>query len=301
MKLLLSSLLIAGTTSLAVQETSAAITSSFNRFQSSATKDILESKTDKRGYDSQKNSIMLNYLGFNPNLVQQVASVLLPRWRSPWEGIGKERDLQSLNLDTKQKTEIKPSSSQNSSRLSSLPRISRSSLIVSPPGECASLVPSQCKDTDAVNSLLTHPAPATKTITNPFGWRIRPYSNQIQFHQGIDYSAPLGSPVVAAKDGIVIKVVSGCVDFGSLSCGSQFGNWIEIDHGNGAIAIYAHLQNHSITVREGMKVRKNQEIAKVGSSGWSTGAHLDFRLKIKGEYQNPADFVSVNSQQLTKD
>jgi murein DD-endopeptidase MepM/ murein hydrolase activator NlpD len=50
-----------------------------------------------------------------------------------------------------------------------------------------------------------------------------------------------------------------------------------------------------------MKVRKNQEIAKVGSSGWSTGAHLDFRLKIKGEYQNPADFVSVNSQQLTKD
>ena len=76
----------------------------------------------------------------------------------------------------------------------------------------------------------------------------------MQFHKGIDYGAPLGSPVVAANDGVVIKVVSGCTDFGNRWCGSQFGNWIEIDHGNGTIATYAHLRHRSIVIREGMKV-----------------------------------------------
>jgi murein DD-endopeptidase MepM/ murein hydrolase activator NlpD len=110
-------------------------------------------------------------------------------------------------------------------------------------------------------------------------------------HNGIDYGASLGSPVVAARDGIVTKVVSGCLDFRQRWCGSQFGNWIEIDHGNGMVATYAHLLNGSITVKEGTKVWQNQEIAQVGSSGWSTGAHLDFRIKVNGEFENPAKYV----------
>ena len=138
---------------------------------------------------------------------------------------------------------------------------------------------------------LAHPAPETARVASVFGWRIRPFSGRLQMHNGIDYGAPLGSPVVAAKDGIVTKVVSGCLDFRQRWCGSQFGNWIEIDHGNGMIATYAHLLNNSITVQEGTKVWQNQEIAKVGSSGWSTGAHLDFRIKIDGEFKNPADYV----------
>ena len=142
------------------------------------------------------------------------------------------------------------------------------------------------------NSSLVHPAPETERIASVFGWRIRPFSGRRQMHNGIDYGAPLGSPVVATRDGIVTKVVSGCLDFRQRWCGSQFGNWIEIDHGNGMIATYAHLLNNSITVQEGTQVWQNQEIAKVGSSGWSTGAHLDFRIKIDGEYQNPADYVA---------
>ena len=166
-------------------------------------------------------------------------------------------------------------------KISYFPKVNRSSLIINSP------------DDRAFSNKLTlvNPAPETKGITSSFGWRIRPYSGQVQFHKGIDYGAPLGSPVVAAGDGIVTKVVSGCVDFGNLSCGQQFGNRIEIDHGNGAIATYGHLLNNSITITEGTKVWKNQAIAQIGSSGWSSGAHLDFRIEINGEFQDPTQFV----------
>lgn len=163
------------------------------------------------------------------------------------------------------------------------PQLSRSSLIVSFPQDNSSFVP--------INTKLANPAPETKRIASPFGWRRRPYSNQLQFHQGIDYGAPFSSPVVAVGNGIVTKVVSGCADFGNLFCGGQLGNWIEIDHGNGTIGTYGHLKSSSITVKVGMKVRKNQKIAQVGSSGWSTGAHLDFRLEVNGQHEDPAHYV----------
>ena len=164
------------------------------------------------------------------------------------------------------------------------PKLSRSSLIVSLPTADSTFIPQNAK--------LANPAPKTKRIASPFGWRKRPYSYQLQFHQGVDYGAPLGSPVVAVGDGIVTQVVSGCYDFGNLFCGGQLGNWIEIDHGNGILGIYGHLKNNSIAIEEGMKVWKNQKIAQVGSSGWSTGAHLDFRLKLNGEYKDPAKYLT---------
>ena len=177
-----------------------------------------------------------------------------------------------------------------SKSLPKFPKLSRSSLIVSFPEENSSFVPN--------NTKFANPAPETRRIASPFGWRKRPYSNQLQFHQGIDYGAPYGSPVVAVGNGIVTRIVSGCADFGNLFCGGQLGNWIEIDHGDGAIATYGHLKNSSITVKEGMKVSKNQEIARVGSSGWSTGAHLDFRLKVDGKHENPADRVmAIDNEQ----
>ena len=196
-------------------------------------------------------------------------------------------------LRTKAKiASIQPPATSNTQ----FPTLSRSSLVVTSPHQnqslCASITTATISCLPSSNNpIFTNPAPATTRIASPFGWRRRPYSGQLQFHQGIDYGAPLGSPVVAAGNGIVTNVVSGCVDFGNKWCGNQFGNWIEIDHGKGAIAIYGHLLNNSIAVKEGMKVWQNQEIAKVGSSGWSTGAHLDFRVKIAGKPQNPADYV----------
>ena len=184
-------------------------------------------------------------------------------------------------------TELSPKSYQ-------FPRLPRSSLIVTSPGNnpaLCSLQPATINTCSSNKPIFINPAPKTTRIASPFGWRRRPYSDQLQFHRGIDYGAPLNSPVVAVENGIVTKIVSGCADFGNRLCGNQFGNWIEIDHGHGAIAIYGHLLNSSIVVKPGMKVRKNQKIAKVGSSGWSTGAHLDFRLKIRGKYQNPAEYI----------
>ena len=185
-----------------------------------------------------------------------------------------------------------PNSRVSQSSRPKFPKLSRTSLVVSLPTNNSTFIPKETK--------LANPAPDTKRIASPFGWRTRPYSYQLQFHQGIDYGAPLGSPVVAVGDGIVTKVVSGCYDFGNLFCGGQLGNWIEIDHGNGALGIYGHLKNDSIAVKEGMKVWKNQEIAQVGSSGWSTGAHLDFRFKVNGKYEDPAKYVMAIKETTRK-
>ena len=239
----------------------------------------------------QQPNLVLNSkgkLGIEPYMFDRITNLLIPQW----EIVGQEvRIINSLgmvgsktqsplesnndNLSNSPDLEQSLASLKTKSPKPNFPKFSRSSLLTSSP--------------DRLD--FAHPAPETKRVASPYGWRRRPYSGQLQFHKGIDYGAPLGSPVVAATDGIVTKVVSGCRDFRSRWCGNQFGNWVEIDHGNGAIALYGHLLHQSIVVKEGMKVWKNQEIAQVGSSGWSTGAHLDFRVKVNGKYQNPTHFV----------
>jgi murein DD-endopeptidase MepM/ murein hydrolase activator NlpD len=301
-------LLITGTTSLSTER--AIATSGLAKVAlntTTAQNSLCKAVSQKDDCPSTSLPFMI-HLGLNSSLITQVASLVLPQWRFSWQEILAQSQLTSdtaLNIARRQH---QPVSRQDSSSLQQFPPIARSSLIVSPPTDSFCLESSEIdsnycqEDADAYLSF-AHPAPKMTKITSPFGWRIRPYSGQLQFHHGIDYKAPLGSPVVAARDGIVIKVVSGCIDFGDKWCGGQYGNWIEIDHGNGAIAIYAHLLDESITVTEGMKVRKNQEIAKIGSSGWSTGPHLDFRIRINGEYRDPADFIQspVTSHQLTSD
>ena len=208
-------------------------------------------------------------------LLKQINSLLTPEFSLATKEI-------STTNTRQQKLPLQSEKSlTENKKIADFPKLNRSRLIVNSPDSQAS-----SRELSLVN-----PAPETQRISSSFGWRIRPYSGQVQFHKGIDYGAPLGSPVIAAGDGIVTKVVSGCTDFRNLYCGQQFGNRIEIDHGNGAIAIYGHLLNNSITIKEGTKVWKNQEIAQVGSSGWSTGPHLDFRIKVNGEFQNPIKFV----------
>ena len=259
-------------------------------------------------------------LGLQPYMLTQMTNYLVPQWHlvgqevrniteennqsslfAPQAILSKNSQLVTFRQDslppnsskniTGSSVKESPKSTKNKSKNPNFPKFSRSSLLASSlqHNNCATTKHDQCVSVTDLN--FTHPAPYTERIASSFGWRIRPFSGQYQFHQGIDYGAPLGSPVVAATDGIVTKVVSGCLDFRNRLCGNQFGNWVEIDHGNGAIALYGHLLHKSITVKEGMKVWKNQKIAQVGSSGWSTGAHLDFRVKINGKYYNPAQFV----------
>ena len=240
---------------------------------------VIHNSLIPNGLDSEQDSFFTvqatGQIKFESPLLEQVNSLFLPEFTIA------TTEIPTTDIQPQKSTlQLEKSLSKNSKK-SYYPKVNRSNLIVnSTEGNASS------------NQLsLVNPAPKTKQITSSFGWRIRPFSGQRQFHQGIDYGAPLGSPVVAAGDGIVTKVVSGCADFRNISCGQQFGNRIEIDHGNGAIATYGHLLNNSIKITEGTKVWQNQEIAQVGSSGWSSGAHLDFRIKVNGEFQDPANFV----------
>ncbi len=142
-----------------------------------------------------------------------------------------------------------------------------------------------------------HPIAYGTRVSSSYGWRIRPMTDQIKFHHGIDYAAPLGTPVKSVDGGKVIRVSSNsCPDFGKSSakkaCGGNLGNWIDVRHADGKVVRYGHLQQGSISVREGMSVSKGQVIAGVGNSGWSTGPHLDLRVHDgRGNYENPDNYI----------
>jgi murein DD-endopeptidase MepM/ murein hydrolase activator NlpD len=112
-----------------------------------------------------------------------------------------------------------------------------------------------------------------------FGYRIDPFTGQHAFHDGVDFPASAGTPIVAAASG---KVVFADVH-------PEYGKLVEIDHGNGLVTRYAHASR--VIVRPGDLVLAGQRIATVGSTGRSTGPHLHFEIRLKGVAQNPARFL----------
>ena len=122
-----------------------------------------------------------------------------------------------------------------------------------------------------------------KYITSSFGSRADPIKGGRQFHKGIDFEADVGDPVLAAADGVV--------SFSGSRSG--YGHTVEIDHGNGFVTRYAH--NSRLTRRVGELVRAGAEIAKAGSSGRSTGAHVHFEVWQNGAVVNPRKFLSQQS------
>jgi murein DD-endopeptidase MepM/ murein hydrolase activator NlpD len=112
-----------------------------------------------------------------------------------------------------------------------------------------------------------------------FGMRIDPFTGQHAMHEGIDFLAELGSPIVAAASGVVI--------FAGFH--PQYGNMVDVDHGNDLVTRYAHASK--LYVKEGDIVQRGRKIAEVGSTGRSTGPHLHFEVRFKGVAQNPARFV----------
>jgi LAS superfamily LD-carboxypeptidase LdcB len=136
---------------------------------------------------------------------------------------------------------------------------------------------------------LSNPAPGYP-VTSEYGYRTHPVTGvQGTFHAGIDIGAPPGTPVTAA-DG-------GTVDFAGFHSGGH-GNLVVIYHGNGLATWYAH--NSAINVRVGQKVSVGDKLAEVGSTGTSTGPHLDFGVRTgyipgqpySGQHQNPRNFVN---------
>ena len=116
-------------------------------------------------------------------------------------------------------------------------------------------------------------------VTSAFGGRADPFGGGASFHKGIDFHARMGDPVVAVADGVV--------SFAGVRSG--YGNVVEVDHGNGYVTRYAH--NSKLLVRVGDLVRSGQQVAKAGSTGRSTGAHVHFEVWDDGRVVNPRKFL----------
>ena len=112
-----------------------------------------------------------------------------------------------------------------------------------------------------------------------FGMRIDPITGQNAPHEGIDFIAQPGTPIVAAAGGVVL----------AAEWHHQYGNMVEIDHGGDIVTRYAHAS--ALHVKPGDIVKRGRKIADVGSTGRSTGPHLHFEVRFKGIAQNPARFL----------
>ncbi|MGN0443282.1 MAG: murein hydrolase activator EnvC family protein [Acutalibacteraceae bacterium] len=120
-------------------------------------------------------------------------------------------------------------------------------------------------------------------VTSGFGWRT--IYGQSNYHGGIDLSASgiYGQNIYASRAGTVILADS--------SCSTTYGKYIIIDHGDGYTTVYAHAS--ALLVSQGQRVNQGDVIARVGSTGRSTGPHLHFEVRYNGERQNPLNYVTV--------
>ncbi len=117
-------------------------------------------------------------------------------------------------------------------------------------------------------------------LSSSYGWRRNPFNGQMSRHEGLDFSAPPGTPIRAATGGVVRTV----------TVHSGYGNMVEIDHGEGLITRYAHAK--VILVKEGELVTRGQLIARVGSTGLSTGPHLHFEVRRDDKALDPRVFLA---------
>ena len=122
------------------------------------------------------------------------------------------------------------------------------------------------------------PLPIRGTLTSSYSNRISPITGRAEFHLGQDIAAPAGTAVYAANAGKVI----------TAQYQRSYGNVVIIDHGGGVSTIYAH--NSSLAVSAGQNVTRGQTIARVGSTGDSTGNHLHFEVRKNGRAVNPMQY-----------
>lgn len=126
----------------------------------------------------------------------------------------------------------------------------------------------------------TWPCPSSSRITSGFGDRESPTEGASSNHQGIDIGASSGSAILAAADGeVVVSTYS-----------PSAGNYIMLSHGGGVFTVYMHCS--ALLVSTGDSVKAGDTIAKVGSTGYSTGPHLHFGIRASGKYLNPSNYVS---------
>ena len=116
--------------------------------------------------------------------------------------------------------------------------------------------------------------------TSYFGYRINPITEKFSFHTGLDIAAPMGTKIRAVYNGTVTRVGED----------SRAGKYIFLTHDSGMVTFYCHCSE--ITAEEGAIIRQGETVAKVGSTGWSTGPHLHFEIRLDGIRYNPLYILS---------
>ncbi len=129
------------------------------------------------------------------------------------------------------------------------------------------------------NGQFCWPAPSYTRISSPYGWRLHPIYKTNKYHSGVDLAAPGGSNILAAE--------SGTVKFAGWNGG--YGNCLIIDHGGGITTLYGHASK--LCVSKGQYVSKGEIVAKVGTTGNSTGNHLHFEVMINGQTTDPMTYI----------
>ncbi len=119
------------------------------------------------------------------------------------------------------------------------------------------------------------------SLGSTFGWRIDPITGRSALHTGLDFPATPGTPIYAAAGGMVV----------TQEFHSQYGNMLEVDHGNNLITRYAHASR--LLAKKGDLIKRGQKIAEVGNTGRSTGPHLHFEVLVQGVPQDPQKFLNA--------
>ncbi|MFT3994199.1 MAG: M23 family metallopeptidase [Dysgonomonas sp.] len=121
-----------------------------------------------------------------------------------------------------------------------------------------------------------------KTMASGYGMRIDPIYGTARFHAGMDFSAPIGTPVYVTGDGTITWA----------DWRQGYGKCIIVNHGYGYETLYAHLDEY--TTRVGQKVKRGEQIAKVGNTGKSTGPHLHYEVHVRGKVDNPSKYYYMD-------
>ena len=136
-------------------------------------------------------------------------------------------------------------------------------------------------DSTYIGGELAWPVPGYTRITSKYEMRVHPITGQYKLHTGVDIGAPQGANFIAANDGIVVKAEKN----------AAYGNMVIIDHGGGISTLYAH--GSEILVSVGQTVKRGETILKVGSTGYSTGPHAHFEVRINGLTTNPLPYITT--------
>lgn len=139
---------------------------------------------------------------------------------------------------------------------------------------------------DYIGGAMAWPVPGYTRITSTFGMRTHPITGVYKLHTGVDIGAPRGSHFIAANDGMVTYA----------GYNRAYGNMVIIDHGGGVTTLYAH--GDEILVQVGDYVLQGDSVLKVGSTGYSTGPHAHFEVRINGEYVQPLDYITSYSKKV---